>query len=73
LGGGCSLPVGALAEVQGKEITLRGVIAAPDGSRVIGFSTAGCDPVLVGQELAHKALVAGARAYIPDGFIEKLQ
>jgi hydroxymethylbilane synthase len=73
LGGGCSLPVGALAEVQGEEITLRGVIAAPDSSQVISLSTSGNDPVLLGQELAHKALDLGARAYIPQDSIGELK
>jgi len=71
LGSGCSLPVGALAKVQGAEITLHGVIAAPDGSQVIGLSASGGDPVLLGQELAHKALDLGARAYIQQDSIER--
>ncbi|HSF81345.1 MAG TPA: hydroxymethylbilane synthase [Anaerolineales bacterium] len=73
LGGGCSLPVGAMAEVQGEEIMLRGVIAAPDGSHTISLSASGNDPVLLGQELAHKALEQGARAYIPPDSIEELK
>jgi len=73
LGSGCSLPVGALAKVQGAEITLHGVIAAPDGSQVIGLSASGGDPVLLGQELAHKALDLGARAYIPQDSIEEMK
>ena len=73
LGGGCSLPVGALAEVQGEEITLHGVIAAPDGSQAINLSASGSNPVLLGQELAHKALDLGARAYITQNSIEKMK
>ncbi|MEW6717843.1 MAG: hydroxymethylbilane synthase [Chloroflexota bacterium] len=73
LGGGCSLPVGALAEVHGEEITLRGVIAAPDGSQMIRFSASGNDPLLLGQELARNALDQGAQAYIPQDSIEKMK
>ena len=73
LGGGCSLPVGAVAKVQEAEITLHAVIAAPDGSQVIDLSASGGDPMLLGQELAHKALDLGARAYIPQGSIEKMK
>jgi hydroxymethylbilane synthase len=73
LGGGCSLPVGALAEVQGEETTLHGVIAAPDGSQVIKLAAFGNDPVLLGQELAHKAFDQGARAYIPQDSIGELK
>lgn len=65
MGGGCSLPVGALAEVHGEEITLYGVIAAPDGSQVTRISSTGSDPVLLGQALAHQVLNLGARACLP--------
>ena len=70
LGGGCSLPVGALAEVQGQAITLRGVIAAPDGSQAIHLTASGRDPVLLGQELAREALDQGAQAFISQGTFE---
>lgn len=73
LGGGCSLPVGALAEVQREGITLYGVIAAPDGSQAINLTSAGSDPVLLGQEMAHKVLDQGARAYIPQDSIEGMK
>jgi porphobilinogen deaminase len=53
-----------LAEVQDEQITLQGVIAALDGTQALNLSVAGSDPVLLGQELAHKALEAGAQAYI---------
>jgi hydroxymethylbilane synthase len=64
LGGGCSLPVGALAEVQDEQITLQGVIAALDGTQALTLSATGSNPVMLGQKLAHKALEAGAQAYI---------
>jgi hydroxymethylbilane synthase len=70
LGGGCSLPVGALAEMKGETIFLQGVIASPDGSRVIELSESGRDPVQLGQELARKALEQGARAYISQRSIQ---
>ncbi len=35
LGGGCSVPAGAHAEVQGTRISLVAMIAAPDGSRLV--------------------------------------
>lgn len=71
LGGGCSLPVGALAEVLGEKITLHGVVAAPDGSQVFTLTASGREPVLLGQELAHKALDQGARAHIQQDSIEE--
>jgi hydroxymethylbilane synthase len=64
LGGGCSLPVGALAEVRGAEIRLHGAIAAPDGSRVLRLTASGSDPLLVGRDLAQQALDQGAQSNI---------
>jgi hydroxymethylbilane synthase len=64
LGGGCSLPVGAMAEVEAGEIRLQGVIAAPDGSRLLRLSASGRDPLQLGQSLAQEALEQGARAYL---------
>jgi hydroxymethylbilane synthase len=73
LGGGCSLPVGALAEVQEGEITLQGVIAAPDGSQKIKLSASGNDSLRLGMELAQRGLDQGAQAYITQESIEGLR
>ncbi len=64
LGSGCSLPVGALAEVRGDQISLQGVVASPDGSHILRLHTTGEDPKLVGQALAQQALERGAGAYV---------
>ena len=64
LGGGCSLPVGALASVEGKTIQLQGVIAAPDGSRVLRLSAKGANAHSLGENLADQALAAGARVLL---------
>lgn len=71
LGGGCSLPVAALATLQGTEITLRTLIAAADGRPVIALSASGSDPLLLGQGLAQQAFALGARAYLPLDSAEK--
>jgi hydroxymethylbilane synthase len=60
LGGGCSLPVGALASWEGDLIRLHGVVAATDGSRVLRVSDVGDDPQKLGEMLAQEALSAGA-------------
>jgi hydroxymethylbilane synthase len=64
LGGGCSLPVGAVAEIYGGAITLRGIIASPDGNQILRLTATGGDPILVGQDLAQQALERGARALV---------
>lgn len=60
LGGGCSLPVGALASFDGDTIRLQGVVAAPDGGRSLRVAASGHNPQTVGEELAKKALAQGA-------------
>jgi len=35
LGGGCRVPIGALAEAEGAALRLRGVVASPDGARAV--------------------------------------
>ncbi len=64
LGGGCSVPVAALAEVHDGLIELRGLVAAEDGSRVICCSASGKDPSIVGSECAQVALSQGAGVLI---------
>ncbi len=62
LGGGCSLPVGALAQVEGDELELWGIIASADGEELIRLDIYG--PVdqaeWLGRQLAEAALEAGA-------------
>ena len=60
LGGGCSLPVGALASTNGEQIKLEGLVAAEDGSRVLRISATGEDPLRLGKTLAQQALAEGA-------------
>lgn len=60
LGGGCSLPVGALATVDEQTITLQGIVAAPDGSQMISQTEYGSDPRALGFTLAQEALAQGA-------------
>jgi hydroxymethylbilane synthase len=64
LGGGCSLPIGAFAEVHGEEINLQGVVASPDGSHILRLAATGNDPDQVGHDMARQAFEHGAGAYI---------
>jgi hydroxymethylbilane synthase len=67
LGGGCSLPVGALATVHGSGITLQGVVASLDGRQVMRLEVSGSDPLQLGRSLAAQALDQGARDYLYAG------
>lgn len=63
LGGGCLVPIGALATVAGDVLTLRGNVVAPDGKeRIDGqVSGAGEDAEALGKQLAETLLGQGAR------------
>lgn len=56
LGGGCSAPVGAYAQVEGDQIHLRALIAALDGSRVVRGEMRGSHAELLGRDLAQDVL-----------------
>ncbi len=54
LGGNCSIPLGAYAEIWGETLRLRGVVAAPDAKRVARAEATGHagDPEGLGLEVA---------------------
>jgi len=62
LGGGCQLPLGAIAEHCGEGLTIKGVVAWPDGRLAIRRTSTGSasDPATVGARLADELLRAGA-------------
>ena len=64
LGGGCSAPVAAYAQLaisdQPSAISLTGLIASTDGQHVIRANGIGADPITLGSELARQALAQGA-------------
>jgi hydroxymethylbilane synthase len=62
LGGGCSLPVGALARhVEGAPLELHGFVGALNGGESIRVSSSGEDPLELGRTLAEEAFSLGAR------------
>jgi hydroxymethylbilane synthase len=62
LGGSCQSPIAAYAELGVGEITLTGVVAEPDGSRLIRDSQSAAvdNPAALGRQLAERMLAAGA-------------
>jgi porphobilinogen deaminase len=63
------LPVAAYASVDEK-IHLRGLVASPDGTQVVGLSAEGDDARELGQRLAARAIALGARdilRWVPAG------
>jgi len=66
LGGGCSIPVGALAQVEAEQLQLQTVVASPNGQRVLRLSHHGPLELAqqIGRELAAEALAQGAQALL---------
>jgi len=62
LGGSCQSPIAAHATLDGDRLTLIGLVAEPDGSRMLRDSIAGtaADAQELGRHLAEKVLAAGA-------------
>ena len=62
LGGSCQSPIAAYATLDGERLTLDGLVAEPDGSRLLRDSITGSagDPGSLGRELADRVLAAGA-------------
>ncbi len=69
LGGGCSAPVAAYAHFARRTshsaLAMTGLVASPDGRRVIRVSGEGNDPLALGAELAQQALAQGAGELLP--------
>jgi hydroxymethylbilane synthase len=66
LGGGCQVPVGAHATLDGEIILLQAIVASPDGARVIGGELTGIDPAQTGATLGHTLLDRGAREILDE-------
>jgi hydroxymethylbilane synthase len=63
LGGGCALPVAALAHAgtDGAQIDLTGMVISADGKKSIRLNAAGEAPYELGNRLAHMAIERGAK------------
>ncbi len=62
LQGSCQSPIAGFAELDGGQLTLRGLVGMPDGSRVLAdtVSGPGTRAAEIGAELASRLLAAGA-------------
>ena len=66
LGGGCRVPVGALAVARDDDVRLRGIVASPDGALVYRGDAMGSDPDEVGERLAQDLLKQGAEVVLGE-------
>jgi len=62
LGGSCQSPIAAHAELDGRRLMLTGLVAEPDGSRLLRDAQLGASdaPAALGNLLAERMLAAGA-------------
>jgi hydroxymethylbilane synthase len=62
LAGSCQSPIGAYARMDRDQLRLDGLVAEPDGSRLLRDSITGSsrNPRLLGEQLAERVLAAGA-------------
>jgi hydroxymethylbilane synthase len=68
LGGGCRLPMAALGLVEGDSLRLRGLIADPEGRRLLRSEVTGpaSEPEALGAALAEQLLSRGAAELIAE-------
>jgi hydroxymethylbilane synthase len=64
LGGGCQVPIGALAEARGGRLHLQAVVASPDGSQVLRESADGESSVQLGESVGDALLRRGGKAIL---------
>ena len=63
LGGGCRVPIGAYATVDGEMVQLRAIIVSPDGTEIIRKRASGAsrDAEVLGRALGDELLAQGGR------------
>jgi hydroxymethylbilane synthase len=64
LGGGCALPIGALAEPAGDVVRLITVVASPDGGDVVRATVEAAEPGDAADAAAGELLEGGAKAIL---------
>jgi len=72
LGGGCQVPIGAHAEVDGDRLHLLAVVASPAGDALIRSESSGpaADAANIGADLGRKLLDQGARQILESVYKE---
>ena len=66
LGGGCALPLGGYARVEGDSIRLLAVVLRPDGSAIVRTETVAGSAQEAAREAAERLTAAGARDILAE-------
>ncbi|MDO6708277.1 hydroxymethylbilane synthase [Photobacterium sp. 1_MG-2023] len=63
LEGGCQVPIGSYAELEGDQVWLRALVGEPDGTQIVAGEIRGpiADAEALGTQLAEELLARGAR------------
>jgi hydroxymethylbilane synthase len=70
LGGGCQVPIGAFAELNGSRIGLNALVARPDGTKVLRETRDGDDPISLGEEVGETLLRRGGDVILEEVYGE---
>jgi hydroxymethylbilane synthase len=60
MGGGCDLPLGALAATKGDRIRMVAIVASPDGAKIVRTASESTDPAVAASTLAQRLKADGA-------------
>ncbi len=68
LGGGCQVPIGAHARLEGDRVHLLAIVISPDGKQIVRREAEGSadQPGALGEELGRSILDAGARSILEE-------
>lgn len=66
MGGGCQVPLGALARCEGERVVLRAAVFSPEGKRSFSGEMGGFNPVEVGRSLAQALKAQGAEEVLKE-------
>jgi hydroxymethylbilane synthase len=66
LGGGCQVPIGALAELERGHLHLDAIVARPDGTKLLREKGEGTDPIEVGETVGERLLRRGGDAILEE-------
>ncbi len=66
LGGGCQVPIGAFAEMRDDHLHLDGLVAHPDGSKILREARDGDDPERLGKEVGDILLRKGGDVILKE-------
>jgi len=70
LGGGCQVPIGAYAEVEGGVVKMTAICARPDGTELLREVGTGTDPLELGQRLGNLILGRGGDKILKDVYAQ---